>query len=90
MECIAEMLKAVTGSGKTLAFLIPIVERLLRLEDPIKKHHVGAIIISPTRYRTLRSCYNLLRADLVQGSLLLRSMASSNRYYLFMDHPPQP
>lgn len=31
------------------SFLIPIVERLLRLEAPIKKHHVGAIIISPTR-----------------------------------------
>src|SRR4051812_21049442 len=31
-------------------FLIPIIERLLRLEAPIKKHHVGAIIISPTRY----------------------------------------
>ena len=38
-----------TGSGKTLAFLIPTIERLLRLEDPIKKHHIGAIIISPTR-----------------------------------------
>lgn len=25
------------------------MERLLRLEEPIKKHHVGAIIISPTR-----------------------------------------
>lgn len=31
------------------SFLIPIVERLLRLDTPIKKHHVGAIIISPTR-----------------------------------------
>jgi ATP-dependent RNA helicase DDX55/SPB4 len=29
--------------------LIPIVERLLRLDVPTKKHHVGAIIISPTR-----------------------------------------
>lgn len=29
--------------------MIPIVERLLRLEAPIKRHHVGAIIISPTR-----------------------------------------
>lgn len=38
-----------TGSGKTLAFLIPVVEKLLRLEEPIKKHHVGAIIVSPTR-----------------------------------------
>lgn len=45
----AERFQAVTGSGKTLAFLIPVVERLLRLEDPIKKHHIGAIIVSPTR-----------------------------------------
>ncbi|OCL02996.1 putative DEAD/DEAH box helicase [Glonium stellatum] len=43
------VVEAVTGSGKTLAFLIPVVERLLRLEEPIKKHHVGAIIVSPTR-----------------------------------------
>lgn len=43
------LFKAVTGSGKTLAFLIPVVQKLLRLEEPIKKHHVGAIIISPTR-----------------------------------------
>ena len=44
------VVEAVTGSGKTLAYLIPVVERLLRLEEPLKKHHVGAIIISPTRY----------------------------------------
>lgn len=43
------VVEAVTGSGKTLAFLIPVVERLLRLEEPIKRHHIGAIIISPTR-----------------------------------------
>ncbi|EEP82429.1 conserved hypothetical protein [Uncinocarpus reesii 1704] len=43
------VVEAVTGSGKTMAFLIPIVEKLLRLEAPIKKHHVGAIIVSPTR-----------------------------------------
>jgi superfamily II DNA/RNA helicase len=42
--------QAVTGSGKTLAFLLPIVEKLLKLQEPIKKHHIGAIIISPTRY----------------------------------------
>lgn len=44
------VVEAVTGSGKTLAYLIPVIERLLRLEEPMKKHHVGAIIISPTRY----------------------------------------
>lgn len=43
------VVEAVTGSGKTLAFLIPLVEQLLRLEEPIKRHHVGAIIVSPTR-----------------------------------------
>ncbi|KAF2116287.1 ATP-dependent rRNA helicase SPB4 [Lophiotrema nucula] len=43
------VVEAVTGSGKTLGFLIPVIERLLRLEAPIKKHHVGAVIISPTR-----------------------------------------
>lgn len=43
------VVEAVTGSGKTLAYLIPVIERLLRLDDPIKKHHVGAIILSPTR-----------------------------------------
>lgn len=43
------VVEAVTGSGKTLSFLIPVVERLLRLEEPLKKHHVAAIIVSPTR-----------------------------------------
>jgi ATP-dependent RNA helicase DDX55/SPB4 len=43
------VVEAVTGSGKTLAFLIPVIEKLLRNEEPIKKYHVGAIIISPTR-----------------------------------------
>ncbi|CAH3024194.1 unnamed protein product [Porites evermanni] len=41
--------EAVTGSGKTLAFLIPVVEILLRREEKLKKHDVGAIIITPTR-----------------------------------------
>ncbi|KAL1971287.1 hypothetical protein VTN77DRAFT_239 [Rasamsonia byssochlamydoides] len=53
------VVEAVTGSGKTLAFLIPVVEKLLRLEEPIKKHHVGAIIISPTR-ELASQIYNVL------------------------------
>src|ERR1700709_2833732 len=43
------VVEAVTGSGKTLAFLIPVIEKLLRMDGPMKKYHVGAIIISPTR-----------------------------------------
>lgn len=41
--------EAVTGSGKTLAFLIPIIQILLKRSEPLKKHEIGAIIISPTR-----------------------------------------
>ena len=50
IERFNDHVQAVTGSGKTLAFLIPVIERLLRLEEPIKRHHIGAIIVSPTWY----------------------------------------
>ncbi|KAK3274789.1 hypothetical protein CYMTET_17047 [Cymbomonas tetramitiformis] len=40
---------ACTGSGKTLAFVLPLVEILNKLETPLKRLQVGAIIISPTR-----------------------------------------
>lgn len=53
------VVEAITGSGKTLAFLIPVVEKLLRLEDPTKKHHIGAIIVSPTR-ELASQIYNVL------------------------------
>ncbi|KAH7320055.1 putative DEAD/DEAH box helicase [Stachybotrys elegans] len=43
------VVEAVTGSGKTLSFLIPLVQRILRLDEPTKKHHVAAIIVTPTR-----------------------------------------
>lgn len=41
--------EAVTGSGKTLAFLIPVLETLLKLPGGLKRHEVGALVISPTR-----------------------------------------
>jgi ATP-dependent RNA helicase DDX55/SPB4 len=40
---------APTGTGKTLAFLLPLIERLRRLEAPLKRHQVGAVVVSPTR-----------------------------------------
>lgn len=43
------VVEAVTGSGKTLAFLVPVVEKLLRGDEPAKRHHVQGIIVSPTR-----------------------------------------
>ncbi|KAI8987686.1 P-loop containing nucleoside triphosphate hydrolase protein [Mycotypha africana] len=43
------VVEAVTGSGKTLSFVIPILEKLLRREEPLKNYEIGAIIITPTR-----------------------------------------
>lgn len=43
------VVEAVTGSGKTLAFLIPLIERILHREDPLATHHVGGLVICPTR-----------------------------------------
>ncbi|CUA67435.1 hypothetical protein RSOLAG22IIIB_03081 [Rhizoctonia solani] len=43
------VVEAVTGSGKTLAFVVPIIEKLVRRETPLRKNEVGALIISPTR-----------------------------------------
>ncbi|KAK9760143.1 ATP-dependent rRNA helicase spb4, variant 2 [Basidiobolus ranarum] len=43
------VVEAVTGSGKTLAFVIPVLQILLRREDPLTKNQIGAVIVSPTR-----------------------------------------
>eukprot|EP00058_Branchiostoma_floridae_P020139 XP_002605629.1 hypothetical protein BRAFLDRAFT_283402 [Branchiostoma floridae] len=46
--------EAVTGSGKTLAFVIPILEILQRRTETLRKHEVGALIITPTRELALQ------------------------------------
>jgi ATP-dependent RNA helicase DDX55/SPB4 len=62
------VVEAVTGSGKTLSFLIPVSEKISRLEKSMTKHHVGAIIVSPTRYvRSLRQIEHI-------GRQLIRSL----------------
>ncbi|RYP80669.1 hypothetical protein DL769_002351 [Monosporascus sp. CRB-8-3] len=43
------VVEAVTGSGKTLAYAIPVIQRILRLDEPTKRNHIAAIIVSPTR-----------------------------------------
>ncbi|CAN6674870.1 ATP-dependent rRNA helicase Spb4p [Trichomonascus vanleenenianus] len=43
------VVEAVTGSGKTLAFLIPIIERILKLDTTLKVGQTNAIVIVPTR-----------------------------------------
>ncbi|KAK7595137.1 hypothetical protein V9T40_001570 [Parthenolecanium corni] len=55
-ECIPYLIKnkdvaaeAVTGSGKTIAFLIPMLEKLVKRSEPLKKKEIGGLVISPTR-----------------------------------------
>ncbi|MCJ1296801.1 hypothetical protein MMC34_008368, partial [Xylographa carneopallida] len=36
---------ACTGSGKTLAFVLPIIEKLRKLDEPLKKHQASHILI---------------------------------------------
>lgn len=72
------VVEAVTGSGKTLAFLIPVIERLLRVESAIKKHHVGAIIISPTRLVPVHSSWVQLVKD---NKLTFKSRELASQIY---------
>ncbi|KTW25667.1 hypothetical protein T552_03527 [Pneumocystis carinii B80] len=44
------VVEAVTGSGKTLAFLLPILEKLIRREEPLEEYHIGSLVVSPTRF----------------------------------------
>ena len=53
--------KAVTGSGKTLSFLIPIVERLLKADEPNKKGYVRTIVVAPTK-ELATQIYDVLKA----------------------------
>lgn len=55
LMCCRWRVQACTGSGKTLAFLVPLFEMLLRREGGLKKHEIGALIITPTRYSGLLS-----------------------------------
>lgn len=67
------IVQAVTGSGKTLAFLIPVIERILKLidqdEEHIKPGQFNSIIISPTReladqiYQVLQSILEFCPQD---------------------------
>lgn len=72
------VVEAVTGSGKTLAFLIPLVERILRVEEVTKKHHVAAVVISPTR-ELAAQIYNVLASLLAFHGPSFAAMKASKR-----------
>ncbi|KAF2706968.1 ATP-dependent rRNA helicase-like protein spb4 [Pleomassaria siparia CBS 279.74] len=86
------VVEAVTGSGKTLAYLIPVVERLLRLDTPPKKHHVAAIIISPTRELATQIhavLVSLLRFH-APSAALLNTREDDDTEMIDADAPPPP
>ncbi|KAK3670277.1 ATP-dependent rRNA helicase spb4 [Recurvomyces mirabilis] len=58
------VVEAVTGSGKTLSFLVPIISRILAVEEPNKKGHVRSIVVAPTKElasQIYEVCVGLLR-----------------------------
>jgi len=59
------VVEAITGSGKTLAFVIPILEMLLKRSEQLKKHDIGALIISPTR-ELAQQIFDVVQAFLVE------------------------
>ncbi|RKP35960.1 P-loop containing nucleoside triphosphate hydrolase protein, partial [Dimargaris cristalligena] len=69
------VVEAVTGSGKTLAFLIPLLQILIKRERALKRHEIGAIIISPTR-ELAQQIYDTLGLFIAQQS----SAPTSSRY----------
>lgn len=68
------VVEAVTGSGKTLAFLIPVIERLIRREEPVSRYNIGALIVCPTRelalqiQKVLNSVISFARPDSDSGN----------------------
>jgi ATP-dependent helicase YprA (DUF1998 family) len=47
---------AATGSGKTLAFVVPIIEKLRRMEEPLKRHQVRPRASAPPSAAVAHAC----------------------------------
>ena len=47
---------ACTGSGKTLSFVIPIIEKLRKLQHPLKRHQVSNCTRNSSFFRRHRLC----------------------------------
>lgn len=68
---------ACTGSGKTLAFVLPIIERLRKLEEPIMKHQVGRMGPGAAHARAARAAACPRRPRLPRACAHRRSAPSS-------------
>jgi superfamily II DNA/RNA helicase len=75
---------ACTGSGKTLAFIIPVVERLRKLEEKLKHHQVWhhACRACTRPRRVLRLAPLLLRAYILKSQSLVQLEASKTVIFL--------
>ncbi|QPG74403.1 hypothetical protein FOA43_001731 [Brettanomyces nanus] len=96
------VVQAVTGSGKTMAFVIPVLEKICRifLDEPFKKSHFGALVVSPTRelakqieavfnsvleYQPERSALPQIKTQLLVGSI----QSLQEDLYTFISKRPQ-
>lgn len=69
---------AQTGTGKTLAFLIPVIERLLKLNKP----GIAALVLVPTRELAMQVLdqYNVLRGkQLAAAALVVGGLAEAQQ-----------
>ncbi|ORY77796.1 P-loop containing nucleoside triphosphate hydrolase protein [Protomyces lactucae-debilis] len=76
------VVEAVTGSGKTLAFLLPLIERLIQRDEPFSRHHIGALVICPTRELAIQ-------IQTVFTSILALSVPERDEPELLMDEHGQ-
>lgn len=81
-----------TGSGKTLSFLIPIVERLLKADEPNKKGYVRSIVVAPTKELAVQ-IYDVLKSLLEFHGSSARKLHASDESLddeLMSDGPSGP
>lgn len=69
--------EACTGSGKTLAFVIPVTERLRKLEEPLSLYQASLLVADVQAKHTGVTCVPFARSEpslyLPLGSLLGKS-----------------
>jgi ATP-dependent RNA helicase DDX55/SPB4 len=71
--------EACTGSGKTLAFLIPVVEMIIRSNEPVPggRFRIRSVILSPTR-ELANQIHDILSKYLKSSEGLSKAIASVN------------
>ncbi|KAF2360404.1 DEAD/DEAH box helicase domain [Trinorchestia longiramus] len=80
---------AATGTGKTAAYLLPVLERLLQLEEtPVKATRV--LVLVPTRelgVQVFEVCRNLTKYTKIRSVLVAAGMRSNVQWKEVLDKP---